>query len=270
MLNMRAVRVFAITLRHLYLLKGSVSRIVPVFAWVTIDMILWGFISRYLNSVSLPDVNVGTVLLAAVVCWGFFGRVMHGVSTAFFEDVWARNFLNLFTTPLSIAEYITGLALSSVITSLIALSVLLFISSWFFDLSLLTHGPAMAVLLLTLFLFGVALGIAGCTLVLRFGPPAEWFIWPIPAVIAPFVGVFYPLDILPDWMRIIGLCLPPSYAFEHLRALIAGAGVCLGSTLPALGLAGLWLVLAGLLFCGVYRHVMRSGIIARYSAEYII
>ena len=266
---MRAGRVFAITLRHLYLLRGSVSRVVPIFAWVTIDMILWGFITRYLSSISLPGINVGTALLAAVVCWGFFGRVMHGVTLAFFEDVWSRNFLNIFTTPLSITEYIAGLALSSVLTSLIALSILLFMSAWLFDLSLLTHGPAIAALLLTLFLFGIALGIAGCTLVLRFGPPAEWFIWPIPAVIAPFVGVFYPLNILPDWMRAVGRCLPPSYVFENLRALIAGAEVSIVSTLPALGLAVLWLILAGLLFCGVYRRVMRSGLIARYSAEHI-
>jgi len=269
MLSMHAGRVFAITLRHLYLLKGSVPRIVPVFAWVTIDMILWGFITRYLNSVSQPGIHVGAMLLAAVICWGFFGRVMQGVSMAFFEDVWSRNFLNLFTTPLSIAEYITGLALSSVFTSLIALSVLLFMSSWLFDLSLPAHGPAIAALLLTLFLFGIALGIAACTLVLRFGPPAEWFIWPIPAVIAPFVGVFYPLDILPDWMRILGRCLPPSYAFENLRTLMTGVEVSIFSTLPALGLAILWLVLAGLLFCSVYRYVMRNGLIARYSAEHI-
>ena len=266
---MHPSRAFAITLRHLYLLMGSVSRIVPVFAWVTVDMLLWGFITRYLHSVSLQGVNVGTALLAAVVCWGFFGRVMHGVSMAFLEDVWSRNFLNIFTAPLSITEYITGLALSSVLTSLIALGVLLFLSSWLFELSLLTHGPAIAALLLTLFLFGIALGIASCTLVLRFGPPAEWFIWPIPAVLAPFVGVFYPLSILPDWMRMIGRCLPPSYAFENLRALLTGVEVSLVSTLPALGLAALWLISAGLLFCGVYRYVMRSGLIARYSAEHI-
>jgi len=266
---MRVGRALAITLRHLYLLVGSGSRVVPIFAWVTIDMILWGYITRYLDTVSLPDVNVGTALLAAVVCWGFFGRVMHGVTTAFFEDVWSRNFLNLFTTPLSIAEYITGLALSSVLTSLIALSVLLFMSSWLFDLFLPAYGPAMAVLFFTMFLFGIALGIAGCALVLRFGPPAEWFIWPIPAVIAPFVGVFYPLSILPDWMYAAGRCLPPSYAFEQLRAQITGVEISIASTLPALGLAALWLALAGLLFYCVFRHVMRSGLIARYSAENI-
>ena len=266
---MRAYRAFAITLRHLYLMKGSVSRVVPIFAWVTIDMILWGFISRYLNSVSLPAINLGTALLAAVVCWGFFGRVMQGVTMAFFEDVWSRNFLNIFTTPLTISEYVAGLALSSVLTSLIALSVLLLMSSWLFDLSFLTHGPAMAMLLFILFLFGIALGIAGCALVLRFGPPAEWFIWPIPAVIAPFVGVFYPLSVLPEWMRIIGHCLPPSYAFESLRALLTGNEVSLISTLPALALALAWLILAAFVFGGVYRYAMRSGLIARYSAEHI-
>jgi ABC-2 type transport system permease protein len=266
---MRGTRVFAITLRHLYLLKGSVSRVMPIFAWVTIDMILWGFIARYLASVSLPGLTIGTALLAAVVCWGFFGRVMQGVSMAFFEDVWSRNFLNIFTTPLTIAEYIAGLALSSVLTSLIALVVLLVMSSWLFDLSLLAHGPAMISLLLTLFVFGIALGIASCTLVLRFGPPAEWFIWPIPAVMAPFVGVFYPLSILPGWMRLVGHALPPSYAFEQLRTLISGAELGIAATLPALGLAVLWLILAGLLFARVYRSVMRSGLIARYSAEHI-
>jgi ABC-2 type transport system permease protein len=266
---MRFGRAFAITLRHFYLLKGSVSRIVPIFAWVTIDMILWGFITRYLDSISLPGINLGTALLSAVVCWGFFGRVMHGVSMAFFEDVWSRNFLNVFTAPLSITEYITGLALSSVFTSLIALSVLLFMSSWLFDLSLLTHGPVMGAMLLTLFLFGIALGIAGCALVLRYGPPAEWFIWPIPAVIAPFVGVFYPLSILPDWMRMIGLCLPPSYAFENLRTLLTGGEVSIASTIPAMGLAVFWLVLAALAFCRVYSYAMRSGLIARYSAEHV-
>ena len=262
-------RAFAITLRHMYLVRSSISRSMPIFVWVTIDMILWGFISRYLSSVSLPGIHLGTALLAAVVCWGFFGRVMHGVSMAFFEDVWSRNFLNVFTAPLSIAEYMTGLALSSVLTSLVALSVLLLMSSWLFDLSLPAHGLPMAVLFLTLFLFGIALGLAGCALVLRFGPPAEWFIWPIPTVIAPFVGVFYPLSVLPGWMRMIGVCLPPSSAFEHLRALIAGGEASFVAVLPGLGLAVVWLVLAGLLFCRVCRYAMRSGLIARYSAESI-
>ena len=262
-------RAFAVTLRHLYLIRGSLSRVLPIFAWVTIDMILWGFITRYLSTLGTPGLTIGSALLGAVVCWGFFGRVMHGVSMAFFEDVWSRNFLNVFASPLSIIEYLAGLTLSSVITSCVALIVLLFASALFFDLSLLQYGLPLALSLFTLFVFGIALGIAGSALVLRFGPPAEWFIWPIPALIAPFAGVFYPQSVLPEWMQAVARIFPPTYVFEHLRDLVAGSPVNAVAALPALGLAVVQVLLAGLLFRHVYTVAVRSGLIARYSAEHI-
>src|SRR3546814_11050943 len=62
-------------------------------------------------------------LLGAVLLWDFFSRVMQGVTTAFVDDVWSRNFLNVFASPLTIAEYISGLVLTSVITRLVGLLV---------------------------------------------------------------------------------------------------------------------------------------------------
>ncbi len=82
-------------LRQFYLLRGSPARILPLFAWVAIDMVLWGFITRYLNSVARAGFNFVPALLGAVLLWDFFSRVMQGVTTAFFEDVWSRNFLNI-------------------------------------------------------------------------------------------------------------------------------------------------------------------------------
>ena len=49
---MRGRRMAAIALRYFYLLRGSPARVVPLFAWVGIDIVLWSFISRYLNSVA--------------------------------------------------------------------------------------------------------------------------------------------------------------------------------------------------------------------------
>ena len=45
-------RVGAVVLRHAYLLRGSPARIVPLFAWVAVDIVLWGFLTRYLNTVA--------------------------------------------------------------------------------------------------------------------------------------------------------------------------------------------------------------------------
>ncbi|HEX8355622.1 MAG TPA: hypothetical protein VF611_22135, partial [Pyrinomonadaceae bacterium] len=120
---MRARRAAAVFLRQLYLMRGSAARLLPLFAWVAVDIILWGFISRYLNTVASPGFNFVPALLGAVLLWDFFSRVMHGVTTAFLEDVWSRNFLNFFASPLKLSEYLSGLVISSVATSTVGLAV---------------------------------------------------------------------------------------------------------------------------------------------------
>jgi ABC-2 type transport system permease protein len=260
-------RALAVTLRQYYLIRGSLSRVFPLFVWVAIDVVLWGFITRYLNTVSSPGYNFVPTLLGAVLLWDFQTRVMQGVTMAFFEDVWSRNFLNIFSTPLTITEYVTGLVVSSIATSAVGLVVMLAVASLVFGLSLFVYGPVLIPFLLVLFLFGIALGILGASIVLRLGPSAEWFVWPIPAVVSPFAGVFYPVSTLPAWMQYVSRLLPPSYVFEGMRAIVSGQSapgrmLLLGSLLSAL-----YIFLACWLFTRVYGRAVRTGLIARYSAE---
>ena len=264
---MNPTRAFAIVLRLLYLLRGSPARVMSLFAWVAIDMVLWGFITRYLNTITSAGFDFVRMLLGAVLLWDFFMRVMHGITMAFFEDVWSRNFLNFFATPLAISEYLSGLVLSSIATSSVGLLVMLTLASAIFGLSFLTYGFAVFPFLLVLFTFGVALGIVGASIVLRFGPATEWFIWPIPALISPFAGVFYPLATLPHWMQYISRVLPPSYVFENLRAIVSGRMASGTGLLWSIALAILYVVAACWIFVRVYRQSVRTGLIARYSAE---
>ena len=267
MTALRPRRVAAVVVRQAYLLKGSPARVLPLFAWVAIDVVLWGFLTRYLDSVSHAGIDFVTVLLGAVLLWDFFARVMQGVTMTFFEDVWSRNFLNVFATPLTIGEYVSGLVLSSIGTSAIGLLVMWVLATAVFGLSFASYGLVLVPGLLVLFLFGIALGIAGCAIVLRLGPAAEWLIWPIPAVLSPFVGVFYPVAVLPAWMRAISWVLPPSHVFEMGRAVVAGGS----PSWERLGLAALLaladVVLAGWIFSRVQRYAVRTGLLARYSAE---
>src|SRR5579864_8605109 len=230
---MNIQRTGAIVLRQFYLLRGSPARVLPLFAWVAIDMVLWGFITKYLNAVSVAGFNFVPALLGAVLLWDFLTRVMHGVTMAFFEDVWSRNFLNLFATPLLISEYVAGFVVSSIGTSSVGLIIMLVLASAIFGLSFVSFGAVVYLFLIVLFLFGVALGIIGVAIVLRFGPAAEWFIWPIPVLVSPFAGVFYPLSTLPLWMQYAAHLLPPSYVFENLRAMVAGQP----ASVAALGLS---------------------------------
>ncbi len=238
-----------------------------IFSWVAIDIVLWGFMSRYLNSIASPGFNFVPALLGAVLLWDFFTRVMHGVTMAFFEDVWSRNFLNLFASPMSVGEYVAGLVLASILTSSVGLVVMLLLATLVFGLPFFAYGAAAVPFVLVLFVFGISLGIVASAIVLRLGPAAEWFIWPIPALISPLAGVYYPLATLPEWMQMVSKVLPPAYVFESLRNVVRGAAPAMGDLAISAALAVGYLALASVYFSATYRHAVRTGLIARYSAE---
>src|ERR1700683_1721329 len=158
-----------IVLRQFYLLRGSPVRLFPMVTWVAIDIVLWGFITRYLNTVSGSGVNFVPTLLGGVLLWDFCTRIMQGVSTAFLEDVWSRNFLNLFSSPLSISEYILGLVITSVLTSCVGLVTMVLLATGVFHLQFFSLGLPLAAFLMVLLVFGMTLGIFGSAIVLRFG-----------------------------------------------------------------------------------------------------
>jgi ABC-2 type transport system permease protein len=264
---MKRSRVGAIVLRLAYLYRSSPQRIVPIFVFMGVDVLVWGFLTRYLNAVSHAEFNFVPALLGAALLWDFLSRVMMGVTMALFEDVWSRNFLNFFATPLRISEYLTGLVIAGVATSLLSLAVMFVFAKAAFGLSFLAYGAPLVPFLMVLFLTGIALGVAAAALVMRLGPASEWLIWPLPMLVSPFAGVFYPVAILPGWMRAISRILPPSYVFEGMRAIVGGRPAPWDRLALGGGLALAYLVLACLFFAKVYRVAIRTGLIARYSAE---
>ncbi len=264
---MNLARIASIPLHQFYLYRGSAARVVPLFAWVTIDMVLWGFMTKFLGSLAHTSYRFVPALLGAVLFWDFMTRVMQGVTTAFFEDVWSRNFLNVFATPITMPEYVAGLLITSLATSLVGLAVMIAVATAAFGLHFASYGAMLLPFILVLFLNGIALGILAIAIVLRFGPAAEWFIWPIPALLAPFACVYYPLSTLPAPMQCLARLLPPSYVFEGMRAVVSSRAFNGATLAAAFALAIVYIVFAYWIFATVFRHALQTGLIARYSAE---
>jgi len=85
--------------------------------------------------------------------------------------------------------------------------------------------------------------------------------------LSPFAAVFYPLSALPVWMQFVARLLPPSYVFESVRAIVMGHRATVSGLVAGAGLAALYILLAGAFFTYIYRQAVRTGLIARYSAE---
>jgi ABC-2 type transport system permease protein len=79
--------------------------------------------------------------------------------------------------------------------------------------------------------------------------------------------VFYPIATLPEWMQLVARLLPPAYVFEGMRAIVMGGTVSRFSLVVGGVLAVIDVLIASVFFTRVYRQAVRTGLIARYSAE---
>jgi len=248
-----------------------------MFLWIVIDVILWGFITKYLGSLGKDTFSFVNIILGAIILWGFLTRIEHGLMMGFLEDIWSRNFINYFASPLKIGEYIAGLVTTSIITGIFGFSVMLLIAGLAFGYNIFKIGFFLLPFLLILFIFGMAMGIFVSALIFRLGPAAEWIGWPIPMVLSVFSGVFYPISTLPKFLQIFSRVIPASYVFESMRAILAaslgtspstGSGQALTINLfIGFGLAFTYLLLTYFFFIRVYRYNLKHGTIARFNIE---
>lgn len=263
---MNSNRIYAIFLRQVFLMRRNPARLAG-FLWVVLDIFLWGFITKFLNTLGVSGLNFIPLFLGGIILWNFMIRMQQGVMTAFFEDVWSRNFLNIFASPIAIGEYLAGLVVAGVVMVVASLILMFFVAIGFFGFSLFLIGIPLIPFFLVLFLFGMALGIFIIALILRWGPSAEWIGWPLPFLLYPFSGVFYPVSVLPIPARIISRMLPTSYVFEGMRGIVLSGTFSFSALLPGFALALLFLGLAYLFFNRTYRMIVRTGMLAQFGAE---
>lgn len=262
--------VLAVFIRQLFLYKSNPTRLVGIFLWLVIDIIQWGFISKYLGTFGQATFGFITVMLGAIILWEFMARIQQGIMMAFLEDVWTQNFINFFASPLKVREYLSGLIITSLVTSVIGFLVMIAIAWPAFGYNALAAGLMLLPFMVILLVFGIAMGVFVSGVVFRLGPTAEWLGWPIPLVLSLFAGVYYPLSTLPPALRMIAKIIPPSYVFESFRAILT-TGSFPRSLVPDLlisaALSVAYLLLASRFFVRIYKKNLRNGSIARFNAE---
>ena len=263
-------RTYAVFLRQIYLYRGNPTRPASVFLWLVIDIIQWGFISKYLAAVGHATFDFLSAILGAIILWGFSSRVQQGMMTSFLEDVWSQNFINFFASPLKMSEYLSGLALTAVVSGLLGFVLGMTLAGVAFGFDVFKIGFYLIPFMGILFLFGLAMGIFVSGVIFRFGPTAEWLGWPIPLVLTIFSGVYYPIATLPHVLQYVAKVIPASYVFESLRSLVSTGVFSAELSVNLLiggGLALLYVAAAYLFFIRVYHHNLETGAIAHYSAE---
>ena len=85
-------------------------------------------------------------------------------------------------------------------------------------------------------MFGITLGLLVTAGLIRFGPSFENVAWASLFFIAPLRCIYYPVDILQEWIKLSHYHFPLAHIFEEMRSILVNNTVNFKNILIALGL----------------------------------
>ncbi len=241
-------KVYALGLRHMYLISNSLPRIIDLIYWPTVQIFLWGFISKFFTLNSEYYSNTVGIILTAAILYDFLFRVSISFNMMFLEEIWSRNFTNLFIAPIKISEIVASLTFTAILRALIGMVPAAIIAIPLFGVSVFKLGIPLLFLLLALYLFGITLGLLVTSGLLRFGPSFENIAWASLFFLAPLGCIYYPIEILPNSLQIIAKGLPLVHIFEEMRSILISGNVNYFDIIKSISISIVYFILGVIVF----------------------
>ncbi len=264
---MSLTRITALIQRHFYLYQRSAPRIMEIFFWPLMDLLVWGFITVYFQRADTHLPRFVTFFLGALIFWDILYRAQQGISISFLEEVWSKNLLNLFVSPMRPCEFLAALMTISVGKMLTAGAASALLAWIFYSFNIFLVGISLIPFVLNLLVMGWAIGIISMSAILRYGQEAEVLAWGLGFLIQPFSAVFYPVSVLPTWVQPISFMIPASHVFEGMRAVLETGEIPYQSLMTAIGLNVIYLALAIGFFYDNLRVVKDKGLLLHRGTE---
>ena len=76
-------RIRALVLRYTFLYTRSVPRVAEMFFWPVMDLLVWGFITVYLQKLEHQPPAAVTFLLGSMIFWDILYRAQQAVTISF-------------------------------------------------------------------------------------------------------------------------------------------------------------------------------------------
>jgi len=213
-------RIGALVVRYIYLLRSSGVRLVELIYWPFLQMLTWGFLQKYLAGTTNPLAQAAGVLIGSILLWDILFRSNIGFATTFIEEMWSRNLGNLLTSPLRPYELIIALSVWSVIRLSVSMIPVATAAYFIFGFNLLDLGLPLVAFFAVLVLTSWSLGLISAGVILRYGLGAEELAWSLAFLLLPLCCVYYPASVLPSWLQVVALALPPTHVFEGMRSIL--------------------------------------------------
>lgn len=258
---MKLHRIYGIILRYLFLFRHSYDRLSDSFYWPTVDLLLFGLTSNYFSRFSSNSSQIMLVILSGVLFWIIVWRGQYEVTVNLLEDLWNRNLVNIFVSPLKFSEWIISFLILGIIKSIFSFSFAMLLAYLLYKVELFMYGFYLIPLIFLLMLTGWWVGFLIAGVILRYGTRVQVLAWTTIFVLAPFSAIYYPLSILPSWAQTIAAVVPTSYIFEGSREIINTGHLDVQKLILSLGLNVVYLIFATWFLYRSFKVTLNKGLV---------
>jgi ABC-2 type transport system permease protein len=254
-------RIYGMILRYWYSTLRSWDRLTDFLYWPIIDLALWGITGAYIEASSNGELKVMSSLICAVILWYSIHRTQGDISISILEEIWNKNLINVFSSPVSIIEQWLALVIFSFAKLVLATTVASFFAYLFYGFNIFVLGWHILPFMLLLTLFGWSIGIFVSGVLYRYSTKVQSIAWTIIWLFAPFSLVYFPRDVLAGWGQTLSMFVPSSYIFEEMRSVLNSGQVNWLNLKLSLALSLVYLCLAGIFFRRSFDVALKRGLV---------
>ena len=257
--------------RNIYLVKRYIWWDIAFFLWTVANTLTIVFIAKGIPAAGgKVDVErLTAILLVGAVIWAYHGIIFEILTETVAWERWEGTIEYTFMAPLARPVHLFGMGLFAIVYGVVRAVLLFGVVAAFFGLHLpnADYGAALVLLVVASISF---IGIGMMTAVLPLISPEKGTQLGFVAqgMLLVVSGVYYPVEVLPQWMQWLSVISPATYVLDGIReAILDGAGL---STMwdeiwPLLLIGavaapvGLWVFRRGEIYAKKHGKLKRSG-----------
>jgi ABC-2 type transport system permease protein len=263
------IAVWGYTQRNYYLTKRYFMWEIVWFVYSTMNALTIGFIGVGFGVTKQEQAYATTFLLIGSLVWSYLSMIFDLLSETVSWERWEGTIEYTFMSPASRTSQLLGMGVYAIAYGMVRVIIMLGAISLFFDLSLGDANYAGAAAILAICSISlVGFGMVAAVMPLLSPEKGQQVTSIVTAVLLLVSGIYYSVDVLPEWMQPLAYISPVYYALDGIReTLLEGASLgsqwnnvwpllIMGVVFPPLGL---WLFQRGEHFAKRTGRLKRTG-----------
>ncbi len=256
--------------RNLHLTKRYWGWEMVWFVYSLTSSLAVAYIGLGTEKLSGPGVNgsyLTLYLLVGTLVWSYLSQIFYVISEMVAWERWEGTIEYTFMAPSSRLTHLVGTSLFAVVYGVARTLLILATAALFFDLDLERADLGAAALWLAVGSISfTGFGILAAVMPLLFPERGVQMTNVVAALLLLISGVYYPVEVLPGWLRFLAQASPATYVIRGMRgAILEGTGLRdAARPLTLLTVGGLAMILLGTwVFSLAERYAKRTGRLKR-------